>query len=174
MLDESPYLIETPRLRLRPWVADDVPRFRPIAQDARVMRYIGSGETWIDPRIEAFVKRQIELQQQLSFSLWPLIHQVDGTFIGFCGLQPLGDTGDIEIGWWLAAAYWGQGLATEAARAVLSRGLDELGLSRIVAIAQPANEASINVMRKIGMTLERPMTWRGVEVVQYAIERNEA
>jgi ribosomal-protein-alanine N-acetyltransferase len=170
MPDDICWLIETPRLRMRCWTPDDVADFRPIAQDPRVMRYIHTGETWSDPRIEAFVHRQLDLKREHGFSLCPLIHREDNAFIGFCGLQPLGDTGEIEIGWWLAVAYWDQGLATEAARAVVAHGFTELGLSRIVAIAQPPNTASINVMRKLGMTYERTRDWRGIEVVQYAIK----
>ena len=53
--------------------------------------------------------------------------------IGFCGLQPLDGTAETEIGWWLAQAWWGKGLATEAARAALRDGFERAGLKRIVA-----------------------------------------
>ena len=91
--------------------------------------------------------------------------------IGFCGLQPLDGTPETEIGWWLARACWGQGLATEAARAALQHGFERAGLARIVAVALAANRASIHVMEKLGMKYEREMIHRGFQVVLYAVNR---
>jgi len=170
MVDHPCFQITTERLHLRAWSSADVPSFQPIAQDPRVMKYIGPGRTWTDLQVENFITRQIELQQQLGFSLWPIFHQADDLLVGFCGLQPLGDTGEIEIGWWLAVAYWGQGLATEAAKKALDYGLNELDLRRIVSIAQPANTASTNIMQKLGMKFERRMEYNGIETVLYAID----
>lgn len=76
---------------------------------------------------------------------------------------------EIEIGWWLARSWWGRGLATEAARAVLRDGFERVGRERIVAIAQPANTASIGIMRKLGMGFERVGASRGIPVVLYAL-----
>jgi len=94
--------------------------------------------------------------------------------IGFCGLQPLPETDEIEIGWWLARAWWGRGLATEAARAALHEGFTRAGLDRIVAIAQPANTASIRIMEKLGMRFERMTESRGVPVAMYACDVRQA
>ena len=91
--------------------------------------------------------------------------------IGFCGLQPLDGTAETEIGWWLARAWWQQGLATEAARTALTDGFERAGLARIVAVALAANQASIHVMEKLGMTYEREMVHRGLDVVLYAVNR---
>jgi ribosomal-protein-alanine N-acetyltransferase len=91
--------------------------------------------------------------------------------IGFCGLQPLDGTAETEIGWWLAHAWWGKGLVTEAARAALRDGFERAGLARIVAVALPANRASVQVMEKLGMKYEREMIHRGFDVVLYATDR---
>ena len=97
------------------------------------------------------MERQISLFNERGFCLWKLIPKEGGGLIGFCGLQPLPEMGEeIEIGWWLARAWWGRGLATEAARVALRDGFARVGLPRIVAIAQPANTASIGIMRKAG------------------------
>lgn len=104
-----------------------------------------------------------------GFCLWKLLPNEGGRLIGFCGLQPLPETDEIEIGWWLARACWGRGLATEAARAVLRDGFERAGLQRIVAIAQPANIASIGIMRKLEMRFERISVSRGIPVVLYAL-----
>jgi RimJ/RimL family protein N-acetyltransferase len=138
------------------------------------MRYIGDGSPWPGERSRLFVERQIELYRERAFCLWKLLPKERGGLIGFCGLQPLQDTPDIEIGWWLARAWWGRGLATEAARAALHDGFTRVGLGRIVAIAQPANTASIRIMLKLGMRYERMIEPRGIPVVLYNVEMPRA
>ena len=132
------------------------------------MRYIGDGQPWPEERARAFVARQIELSGERGFCLWKILPKPHGGLIGFCGLQPLRETGDIEIGWWLARAWWGKGLATEAARLALRDGFERVGLNRIVAIAQPANTASIGIMRKLGMHFEAAIAPCGIPVVLYS------
>jgi hypothetical protein len=79
------------------------------------------------------VERQIALFRERAFCLWKLSPKQGGGLIGFCGLQPLPETSEIEIGWWLARAWWGRGLATEAARVALRDGFERAGFKRIVA-----------------------------------------
>jgi RimJ/RimL family protein N-acetyltransferase len=134
------------------------------------MRYIGDGTPWPEERSRQFVERQIELYREREFCLWKLLPKEGGGLIGFCGLQPLPGTPDIEIGWWLARVWWGRGLATEAARLALDDGFARVGLGCIVAIAQPANTASIRIMLKLGMRYERMMTPRGIPVALYSVE----
>jgi ribosomal-protein-alanine N-acetyltransferase len=134
------------------------------------MRYIGDGTPWPEQRSRQFVERQIELHRERGFCLWKLLPREGGGLIGFCGLQPLPGTPDIEIGWWLARVWWGRGLATEAARTALDDGFSRVSLGRIVAIAQPANSASIRVMLKLGMRYERMTEPYGIPVVLYSIE----
>jgi len=133
------------------------------------MRYIGTGTPWPEENSRAFVERQIKLFRDRQFCLWKLVPKPAGPLIGFCGLQPLPDTLEIEIGWWLARAWWGQGLATEAARTALRDGFERAGLQRIVSIAQPANTASVRIMQKLGMRFEGTLDRRGRLVVLYAI-----
>jgi len=134
------------------------------------MRYIGDGAPWPEERARQFVERQMALFDERAFCLWKLVPRLPsgGGLIGFCGLQPLPETDEIEIGWWLARAWWGRGLAAEAARVALRDGFERAGLARIVAIAQPANMASIRIMRKLGMRFERMTESRGIPVVMYA------
>jgi RimJ/RimL family protein N-acetyltransferase len=159
--------IETERLILCPWEAHDWREFRAIAADPEVMRYIGDGMPWPEERARQFVERQMSLFDERRFCLWKLALK-DSGLIGFCGLQPLPESEEIEIGWWLARAWWGRGLATEAARVALRDGFERAGLERIVALAQPANTASIGIMRKLGMRFERMTQSRGIPVAMYA------
>jgi RimJ/RimL family protein N-acetyltransferase len=156
------------------WEPDDWLEFHAIAADPEVMRYIGDGRPWAEERSRQFVERQIALYRERAFCLWKLMPKESGGLIGFCGLQPLPGTPDIEIGWWLARACWGRGLATEAAHAALSDGFARVRLGRIVAIAQLANTASIRIMLKLGMRYEKMSTTRGIPVVLYSVEMPRA
>jgi ribosomal-protein-alanine N-acetyltransferase len=158
-------------MRLLPWQPDDWLLLRPIAADPRVMRYISDGKPWPDERIRAFVARQVGYFDRLGYCLWKFLIKETSEMIGFCGLQPLNGTSETEIGWWLARGSWGQGLATEAARAALLDGFERAGLARIVAVAQAANHASTHVMEKLGMKYEREMIHHGFDVVMYAANR---
>jgi ribosomal-protein-alanine N-acetyltransferase len=164
-------MLETARTRLLPWQPDDWLLLRPIGTDPQVMRYISDGKPWPDERLREFVGRQITHFDKLGYCLWKLLLNETSEMIGFCGLQPLDDTPEIEIGWWLARSSWGQGLATEAARTALQDGFERAGLVRIVSVALAANRASIHVMEKLGMNYEREMIHRGFDVVLYAMNR---
>jgi [ribosomal protein S5]-alanine N-acetyltransferase len=164
-------MLETARMRLLPWQPDDWLLLRPIAADPQVMRYISDGNPWPDERTREFVGRQIRHFDQLGYCLWKLLLKETSEMIGFCGLQPLDGTAETEIGWWLARAWWGRGLATEAARTALLDGFERATLERIVAVAVAANRASIHVMEKMGMKYEREMLHRGLDVVLYAVNR---
>lgn len=171
-------VIETERLWLENWQPEDLAAFRPIATHTEVMRYIADGKPWSDERIAQFIARQIAHTERLGYCLWKLIDQENGRLVGHCGMQPLYDTGDTEIGWWLARDQWGRGMATEAARAVLRYGFEVIGLPRIVAIAWPENRASINIMRKLGMDFvkhttlgELNRTPSPLALVMYAVDK---
>jgi RimJ/RimL family protein N-acetyltransferase len=160
-------VLETERLYLRQWVPDDWLRFRPLATDPRVTHYLGTGYPWRDKQIRDFIDRQAQRFHTRGWALWGVIHRADSALIGFCGF---GDCfpPDNEIGWRLLPEYWGQGLATEAAKEVLRYGFEVLGFDRVVSVAHRDNRRSIRVMEKLGLHYERSFVHRGVEVVGYA------
>ena len=168
--------LETERLRLEPWLADEWIALRPIATDPEVMRYISHGQPWPEDQIREFVQRQIRHHSTRGFCLWKLMEKATGRVIGFCGLQPIAVSGrdEVEIGWWLARDMWGLGLATEAARVALADGFDRARLQRIVAIAQPDNRASLRIMEKLGMRYEGDAVHKGVNIVVYAVASEAA
>jgi [ribosomal protein S5]-alanine N-acetyltransferase len=164
-------MLETSSLRLLPWQREDWIQLRPIAKDPEVVRYISNGEPWPDERIQEFVGRQVDGFAARGYCFWRLEHKADREIVGFCGLQPLDGTSEIEIGWWLARERWGHGLATEAAREAMRDAFERVRLERIVAIAQVENRASTHIMEKLGMKYERDTTHRGIDVVLFAIAR---
>lgn len=161
--------LETERIMLLPWESEDWREFRPIATDPRVRQYISEGVPWPDSRIIEFVERQRRHFSALGYCLWKPARKGEQEIAGFCGLQPLDDLPGIEIGWWLAPHFWGQGLATEAAVKVLEDGFGRCGLHRVVAIAKRENKRSTRIMEKLGMRFEQETLHHGIDVVLYAI-----
>jgi RimJ/RimL family protein N-acetyltransferase len=153
---------------MMPWQPDDWFLLRPLATDPEVVRYISNGEPWPETRVREWASRQVTHFEKYGFCFWKLIHKETGEMIGFCGLQPLENTQEIEIGWWLARAWWGQGYATEAAHEALRDAFERAGLERIVSIAMRENIASTHIMEKLGMRFEKETTHKGVAVVLYA------
>jgi len=160
--------LETERLHLNCWSRDDFARFKPIATDPEVVRYISGGIPWTDERIQEFINRQMRFWRLHKYCLWALERKNDSRLIGFCGLQPWRESGEIEIGWWLAKDCWKQGLATEAARVVLSHGLSEVGLDRIIAVIHVENRASRHVAGKLGFVREKATELDGFPIYIYA------
>lgn len=148
-----PRELRTARLLLRRWRDDDRAPFAALNADPRVMEHFPSLLTREESdarvaRIEAHFDRH-------GFGLWA-VEVVDvAPFAGFVGLAvtpfEAKFTPSIEIGWRLAAEFWGQGIATEGARAALAFGFESVGLDEILSFTVPANVRSRRVMEKIGM-----------------------
>jgi RimJ/RimL family protein N-acetyltransferase len=163
--------LETPRLILDTWQSSDWVDFRPIATDTEVMRYITGGTPWSDDEIRGFVDRQVQLYAERGFCRWKLRIKPGGELIGFCGVGIWRHSPFLEIGWWLARAYWGRGLATEAAAAALRDAFERVQLDRVVSIAMPANTASRRIMEKLSLEFECEFEHDGLRLVRYAIDR---
>ncbi len=159
-MSASHFAIETPRLRIRPWHSADLPVFRGLVTDPKVMRYIGQGVAWTEETIDGFMARQREHLERVGFCLGAIEVRGDSRVVGLAGLQPLGTTSDVEIGWWLTPAAWGNGYATEAGRGSAEFAFEKGALSSVVAITHPENLRSQAVMRRLGMTFERAATGR--------------
>jgi len=173
-MSEPITILTTPRLILRNWREEDLEPFYALTSDPDVMRYIGLGDIWDRALTEMVVGRRIRQGIERGYCLWAVELRENGEMIGQCGVQPLPETDEIEIGWWLAKDCWGKGLATEAARGALDYSMNSLGFKRIVAVAQAANHASLRIMIKLGMHFEKTIEKSGIENVQfYVIERTE-
>ena len=170
--------LETDRLVLRPWnIEADLEPYAALCADPEVMRYIGDGTTRTHADCAVQLASFERAWSDRGFGLFALDLKSTAELIGFVGLAVPEFLPEImpavEIGWRLSRANWGHGYATEAARGVLAFGFEQVDLERIVSVHAVGNEPSGNVMRKIGMHLERetthPATGRAVRV--YAIDR---
>lgn len=145
--------IRTDRLRIRSWRDEDFEPYAAMNADPRVMEFFPSVVSREESRAR-FARGHARLAER-GYGLWPVELIGGDTFIGMCGLTDPDFTAPflpaVEIGWRLAAAHWGRGYATEAARAVLAFGFERLALSEIVSFTTTANVRSRRVMEKLGM-----------------------
>lgn len=148
-----PTTLETERLLLRPWRDADRAPFAALNADPRVMAHFPSVLGRLDS--DAAVGRFRDGFARRGWGLWAVEVKGGAPFVGFTGLNPtradLPFAPAVEIGWRLAAAHWGRGYASEAARAALGFAFERLRLPEIVSFAVPGNARSIAVMRRLGL-----------------------
>jgi [ribosomal protein S5]-alanine N-acetyltransferase len=146
--------LTTERLLLRPYELGDVADLhRTLHGDAAVMRFLPGGVALPIERSQKSAEYAVKHWQDHGYGGFAVIHREDRAFIGQCGLNRMSD-GEVEIFYALAAPYWGRGLATEAARAMLDFGFRVAGLTRIIGLTYPENAASQHVLLKLGMTAQ--------------------
>lgn len=165
--------IETARLRLRPFAAEDLDALASLLADPQVMRYLGQegGQTMTRVEAEDILGKVMARWRERGFGHFAVLLKATQKLIGLCGLKLL--DGTPELIYVLARNYWRQGYAAEAARACLRYGFEEIGCERIVAVTRPENVASQRVLEKIGMRYERVVQHYGVVAREYALTRAE-
>jgi RimJ/RimL family protein N-acetyltransferase len=104
---------------------------------------------------------------------WVITDKADGQLIGSCEIEYLDDTNEYELGYALSKAYWGKGIATEAARAAARFGFENAHLERMIAVVVPENSASWRVLEHIGFVYEKKARYYDLEVVYYALKRDQ-
>ena len=171
-------VLQTPRLTLRAWSLGDLASALPIYGDPEVTRYIG-GETARDLE-EMRTQLQMRIDRSKSYGpglgAWAAVAQ-GGEIVGTGLLKPLPDadrvpTADIEVGWHLARAHWGQGYATEIGRRLIAHGFASLALARIHAVVEPGNLRSQRVAQRLGMrSLGRTHAYYGLSLEHFAVDR---
>lgn len=154
----SDLVLETDRLRLRPWRDEDLAPFAALNADPRVMRHFPATlDRGQSDAFAASIRQRFAEQGWGFFALERQSHP--GEFIGFVGLNRPGFEAPfqpaVEIGWRLSPACWGRGYATEAAGACLDFAFDSLALEDVVSFTVPANTPSRRVMERLGMQHDR-------------------
>ncbi|WP_193163812.1 GNAT family N-acetyltransferase [Microbulbifer hainanensis] len=144
---------QTARLQLRQWRDSDRAPFAAMNADARVMEFFPALLSRAES--DAAVDRQIAHIDQHGWGFWAVERMADQRFIGFVGIKNVTDdmpfAPAVEIGWRLAPEFWGQGYATEAARASLQVAFAQLQLVDVVSFTVVSNRRSRAVMEKLGM-----------------------
>ena len=150
-------ILETKRLLLRRQVVTDLDDLWALYCDPEITKYIPDAPHTREQAREELEWHRNGHPRNPDLGLWATVHKESGKFIGRCGLLPwdIGEQQEVEVAYTIAREYWGQGLATEAAQAILNYGFEKLHLTRLVSLIEPENIASQRVAEKIGMAFER-------------------
>ncbi|WGV62272.1 GNAT family N-acetyltransferase [Brevibacillus brevis] len=145
-------VLETDRLILRWQTAEDADFVLKLMNEPSWIRFIGDrGLRTTEDTRNFILNGAVAMYEKHGFGLY-LIELKEGNVpIGLCGLIKRDSLEDVDIGFALLPAYWGKGYAYEAASAVLAHGKEFFGLKRIVAITNPDNASSANLLKKIGL-----------------------
>lgn len=152
--------LETERLLLRPWAAEDVALLARLSSIPRVTRYIGLGQTWTALKAITVSDRALAHWREHGFG-WRVIVEIStGAELGLVAINLMGhgtaglEPDEHEVGWWLSPEHWGHGYATEAARAVVDDAFSNIRAPHVTARIHPENIGSIRVAEAVGMAFE--------------------
>lgn len=160
---ESVQIPDSDRLQYRLMTVGDHSILWQLDQDPDVMKYITLGQITSRERMqEHFLPRLTAYTNaENGWGLWACERPTSLEFVGWVLIRPMGffdgqrDDRNLEIGWRFHRAFWGQGLATEAARSVAAELIRQKRCDRLSALAIQENTASINVMKKLGLQFKQ-------------------
>jgi ribosomal-protein-alanine N-acetyltransferase len=165
-------ILETPRLILREFSAKDAEALGAVLTDPETMRFypapLNPGE------VEEWIARNLRRYAKDGHGLWAMVLKANGELIGDCGLtlQDMGGADEMEIGYHVRRDHWGQGLATEAARACRDFGFAHFPVERLISLIRPENQPSRRVAEKNGMIVWKEIVRRGLPHLVYSIRRD--
>lgn len=163
--------LATARLRIRELTPADAPFILALLNDPDFIRNIGDRNV----RTPDDARRYIEAGPMASYARHGfglcLVQTIDGEAIGICGVLKRDELPAPDIGFAFLPAYRSQGYALEAATAVLTYVRDVLRMPRLLAIVNPANQASIRLLERLGLAFDRivRLSERSAELALYAV-----
>ncbi len=163
-------VLQTPRLRLRPFVEADWPAYAAMCADAEVMRYIGSGAVQSKEDAWRSIAMFLGHWTLRGYGMYALERRDGGVLLGRVGFhEPAGWPG-FELGWLLGREHWGHGYAREAAAAALRHAFEDLRRERVISLIRPDNQRSIAVAEAIGERLQGEVELLGSRARVYAAQ----
>lgn len=166
-------MLETQRLIFRKFTLDDLPQLIEHRSDPEVNKYLGGPERQNPEALATRIRFYISCYDSHGFGMCPMIWKETGEVIGTAGLQPLENTGDIEVGYSLITSFWGKGIATEAARGWMEFGFRDKGLERIVGVTDLDNTASQHILKKLGMAYEKTEIHYDIECAFFSVSKTD-
>ena len=163
--------LRTERLLLRPFTLDDAEAYRPLVSDPAVLRHTGEVALTSIQQVRDLIRsRPLRDYATYGFGRMACIEHATGRLVGFSGLKYLDDLREVDIGYRFLPDCWGKGYATESARRLMLEGWEGLGIERVIGLVEPANAASVHVLKKVGLAFESEVTVDGHEgaLHQYA------
>lgn len=164
------FSIETKRLILKPIALSELDELYALRSDPDVMRYIGKLQT--REEVRDFIKLGQDYFDKYRLDFFSVFEKQTGEFVGQAGLFHLAfdmKQPDIELAYRIHKKFWGQGYTTEAAKALIKYGFEQLSLPKIIAIHHPDNLASKRVIEKAGLQYTKMIDYRGIELPCYEI-----
>ncbi|HEX2190623.1 MAG TPA: GNAT family N-acetyltransferase [Longimicrobiaceae bacterium] len=151
-----PPVIRTARLALRRLSLADAEFILELVNDPDWLRNIGDrGVRTLEDARGYLLRGPMAMYEQLGYGLWRVELRDDGEPIGICGLVRRDALPDVDVGFAFLPRFRARGYAYEAAAATVEYAERALGLSRVVAVVSPGNDASIRLLEKLGMRRER-------------------
>jgi ribosomal-protein-alanine N-acetyltransferase len=167
-------ILETDRLLLREFVESDAEAFFHLNSNPEVLRFVPDKKLEsVDQARRLLIDHPIADYRKYGFGRGACILKRTGDQIGFAGLKYLEELGEIDVAYRLMPAYWGLGLATEAARASVRFGFTKLGLKRIIGLTMPENLASVRVLEKTGLRYIETARFWGSQFSKYVIDAQD-
>ena len=163
--------IFTSRLTLRPFAPTDDISLHRILNEPNILRYFPRTDPPDMERIQGIIECQLTHWEQYNLGWWAVVPHGQEELIGWNGLQYLPETDEVEVGYLLSKQFWGQGFATEGAKASLKFGFESLGLSQIIGLTHPENMASQHVLEKCGMTYVDQKEYFGMKLSRFTVQR---
>ena len=149
----APKGLLTPRLRLRPFMPEDLPIYAAMNRDPAVAEFLGGPMSAEDSDKLAMACNSWFASESLG--MIAIERREDGAFLGSSGLNQLDwYPDDLEVGWRLAREHWGKGYATEAGAAWVAHAFEVHGRARVISVTDVPNLRSIAVMQRLGMRLD--------------------
>jgi RimJ/RimL family protein N-acetyltransferase len=164
--------ITTSRLILRAFTKEDVDPLHRILAGRDMLRYFPNPNSPTRDKVDKLISTQLRHWEEHGFGWWAVEPRSKKQLIGWSGLQFLPETEEVEVGYLVDQAFWGKGLATEAAQASLQYGFRNFDVESIVAIVHPENVASQRVIEKLGMSFVDEAHYFGMDCYRYSIERS--
>lgn len=160
--------ISTPRLILRGFTPEDFEPLCAILSDRDVLRYLPNREPFPPEVVQRIMQRQGDHWLKYGYGWYALEDRHTGELVGWCGLNVLDETDEIEIKYLLKKSHWGRGLATEAAARCVEDGFQLLNTNLIIGLVHPENIASRRVLEKLGMQYTERVHFWGLDLDRYA------
>ncbi len=143
------YWMQTPRLGFSRWQPQDGALAQQLWGDSRVTRFLCVSGRFSPEQVSQRLCSEIKSQQDDGVQYWPVFALESGELAGCCGLHRFDEDG-WELGAHFLPQYWGRGICSEAARAVMDYAFEQLGLRGISAGHHPGNERSRRLITRLG------------------------
>ena len=173
-MSDDQYFLVTPRLGFRFWREDDLALAMAVWGDADVTRYVGG--PFSREQVAARLAKEIASMREHRIQYWPVFLRATNEHVGCAGMRMYNAPEKVfATGYYLRRAFWGQGFAQEAGRAVIARAFEELGANALFAGHHPENAVSRHVLAKLGFRYTHDQLYAptGLQHPSYLLTRED-